>query len=326
MGDKQAAERGVIQEVLALLGYDRGDITSVESLHGGSSGSMVYRLWTNTEQFVLKTTAPASADYIRTHAQREISFYTQLAPRLAVPTPRILASAALSGQTALLLAAYEPSEPAPRWQHNDYVEIAEQLAHFHSQFWDTTHTLAPYSWLQSHDHSDEPNLDTIRAAWKPLRGRLAVLGVDDANVDAMLDHGVRFLAAIAKQTTTFPTTLCHGDFHSANLLRDAEGCFMWADWQEVGKGYGPRDLSFFVQRAMTDGGDVPEDILVEVYHARLCALIGVDISRAALVQVMDAFELGTRLLHWPAYLVGAPDATIATHLARIEQILTRTDN
>jgi aminoglycoside phosphotransferase (APT) family kinase protein len=54
-----------------------------------------------------------------------------------------------------------------------------------------------------------------------------------------------------------PACLIHGDLHAGNLLRDAEGASVWADWQEVGIGQGPEDLALLWQRAEFDGADRP---------------------------------------------------------------------
>ncbi len=139
----------------------------------------------------------------------------------------------------------------------------------------------------------------------------------------MLAYAARYLAQLAVRIQTFPTTFCHGDCHIGNLLHDADNHLIWADWQEAGIGHGPCDVSFFVQRAIADGGSVPESALLEAYHAELVAAVGTPISLSSLRQVMDTFELQTRLLHWPAYLAMESDNQILAHLARIDDILTR---
>lgn len=54
-------------------------------------------------------------------------------------------------------------------------------------------------------------------------------------------------------------TLCHGDCHLDNLLRDPDGRLIWADWQEARKGYGPSDLAFCLQRAEATGAAIAHD-------------------------------------------------------------------
>jgi aminoglycoside phosphotransferase (APT) family kinase protein len=127
---------------------------------------------------------------------------------------------------------------------------------------------------------------------------------------------------VASVTQSFPLTLCHGDCHIDNLLEDSFGNLIWADWQEVGLGYGPEDLSFFFQRARASGGKPPYDKMIDIYRSSIEAAIDERIPIDSIQRVMDEFELRTRLLHWPAYLIHAPEEIVADTLHRIEKLAT----
>jgi hypothetical protein len=102
----------------------------------------------------------------------------------------------------------------------------------------------------------------------------------------------------------FPRTLCHGDCHIGNLLRDGEGNLVWADWQEVGISRGPEDLSFPLQRAFPTGETCFAEAAITQYRARLEAETGEPVSLDDVRRAMDGYELRARLLEWPTYLDG----------------------
>jgi thiamine kinase-like enzyme len=183
--------------------------------------------------------------------------------------------------------------------------------------------LAVHHWLRRPDEPGAVEGAAAWNAWQPLRERIAAMGRSTAEVKELVECGARHINRTLEQVSTFPTTLCHGDCHLGNLLRDAENGLVWSDWQEVGIGHGPGDLSFLIQRAMVDGGRVPEDAMIAAYGAQLADATGTSIPLAALRQVTDSFDLRTRLLLWPAYLAMAPDAGIDAHIARVGELLAR---
>ncbi len=131
---------------------------------------------------------------------------------------------------------------------------------------------------------------------------------------------LRQIATIEAAVRAFPPTLCHGDCHIGNLLRDRDGHLVWADWQEVGIGRGPEDLSFLLQQAWFEGAAVSLDEVAEAYRERLERALGRNFSLSAIIAVMHAAELRTRLLEWPAYLKHAPEAALAQILDRIQYL------
>ena len=118
----------------------------------------------------------------------------------------------------------------------------------------------------------------------------------------------------------FPTTLCHGDFHIDNILEAPNGDLVVADWQEVGLRRGPEELSFFLQRASFSGGTAPAEEMIRAYQRSLVANTGEAILVTDIRRVVDAAELRTRLLNWPAFLTGAAEDQVVDMLGRIRGI------
>jgi hypothetical protein len=159
MGNHVTTRRSRIDAALAA---------QMELLSGGVSGASTYRVHGLSESCVLKLIEADSAAYVRARGYREIHFYNELAARLPVHTPRVLASIIEeSGYCALLLAAYEPVKPANALRADDFTEIATQLARFHAVYWNHTAQLANLSWLTTPTTPDLTN-DTrhARETWR----------------------------------------------------------------------------------------------------------------------------------------------------------------
>jgi hypothetical protein len=112
-------------------------------------------------------------------------------------------------------------------------------------------------------------------------------------------------------------TLCHGDCHLDNLLRDQDGHLIWADWQEVRIGYGPSDLTFLMQRAEANGADIAHDRIVAAYCKALKAAGVAGVNERAITSAMNESERRTRLLYWPNYMSDATLEGMAHHLTHI---------
>jgi hypothetical protein len=290
----------------AVVGY--------QELTGGISGSHTYRVSLARDTVILKVTLAASEPgAAHSHAQaydrarREVLFYRTLAQQIPLRLPDVLSSYLDDAfGCCLLLAAYRPAAPAEAWQPQDYDEVARQLAHFHARFWGATEALARWSWLRVllHHGARTGSLEIERAegAWRDAGSQPRLQGVFTGEAYRTLAAAFQLLPKADGIGSSFPTTLCHGDCHIGNLLCDLDGELVWADWQEVGLGRGPEDLSFLAQRARAAGGVVPEKRVMSVYQRCLEDETGQEIPLDGVQQVTDAFELRTLLLQWPFYL------------------------
>jgi len=313
-----------IRDLLDCMGIERV-ATRYELAGEGISGSRTCRVWFGDEGTVLKITGPASPPWVLARARRELCFYHVLAGSVPLRVPALLG--ACDDERAgicLLLAGYEPAPPATGWSADDAAEIARQLAGFHACFWGAGERLAGHTWLrQPEAQTDEQTILHAREQWAAL-GRLPRFSsLFTAETCRALDRAMVRVGALDATIHAFPVTLCHGDCHLGNVLRDEEGHFVWADWAEVGMGAGPADLSFLIQRANAGGARFSVDELSSVYHRQLIEALGEPISLDEIRRVMDAQELRTRLLEWPHYLGGASPALLSDMLARIALLVAQ---
>ncbi len=303
-------------------------VTDYDVLTGGVSGSHTYRLEFETDTVILKVTLARSEPYVFQRAKREFKFYQTLADCMPLQVPQMLSGYAdCAFGICILLTAYQPLGSSMACQAQDYDEVAKQLASLHALFWGKTDALSQYSWLRKSPlGTDKTEIQHALDAWRNLRNQRRLRNIFQAGSYESLCHKLECISTIDAVIRSLPTTLCHGDCHLGNLLRDGQGKLIWADWQEVGLGHGPEDLSFFFQRAFHASRIIPVERVIAVYQEHLEAQTGDRISQSAIERVVDGSELRTSLLQWPFYLQQASVEQISSLLNRIEVLASRLQN
>ncbi len=299
---------------LGRLGQKIPAALTWEALTEGVSGSSTYRLHMPHADVILKVTNSLSPTYMIERARREVAFYRNSSLVAPLPIPQLLGAFDESDVgCALLLLAYEPMKNASQWNRQDYLEVVDQLARFHSIFWDKIETLAGCTWLRP--LSEEPGIECCSPlpAWQKLR---------EAHPEALaeftekqIEEALGLASNLLTELKALPLTLCHNDFHTGNLLTQ-DGRILWADWQEVGKGYGVNDLSFLHQRA-----EIPPDReVIRAYQKRLEIETSQSIPCEAIWRGVAASELWTRMNHWPNYLIDGSSDRVHFHIHRIKEL------
>jgi hypothetical protein len=207
------------------------------------------------------------------------------------------------------------------WRDEHYLTAAEQLARFHAVFWGQTGRLEAVPWLpRPRQGLTAAEIAQAHVAWRALWARPDVQPLLTDAGERWMHRLVAGLGACDTQIASLPPTLCHGDCNPGNVLRDADGDLVWADWQEVRLACGPEDLSFLLQQATIFGGTVPYPAVLARYQEILAGATGRDIPLTMLQRVVAATELRSRALHWPAYLTASPPDDVAAMLRRISDL------
>lgn len=314
----------ILAQCLAKLGTDPDQLLGYDVLTGGASGAYSYRLrFPSGDQF-LKVTQPGCPEPLLARAHREILFYRHLASNVQVKVPKAIAHRCDSSSGAcLLLEAYEPSPEPVAWIESRYIQVAEQLGRFHAKFWGKEHELSTFGWLRRVEAVEAADVLQAHTYWDRLLSheRFETILTPERHAWAlgMLDC----IRNAGSALSSFPVTLCHGDFHIDNILVDPNAGMVFADWQEVGTGYGPEDLSFFFQRASFSGGTVPCEEMIGAYQQCLTTHTDAHVPVWAIRRIVDVAELRTRLLHWPAFLTGGSEHQLTDLLSRIETLAAR---
>jgi Ser/Thr protein kinase RdoA (MazF antagonist) len=299
-------------------------IRGYEVLQGGISGAATHRVHVAGRPVVLKIVEAGSPPELLERAEREMSFYRALSHRIPLRVPAMLGMSTQGSTYSLCLQGYRPVPAVVSWTERYYVEIAHELGRFHATFWNRTRLLSHFRWLRIHRWTCAPSLvQQAAASWRGAFQRHQ--NRDEVNPDELIwiDWALSHLEALDPIYDSLPATLLHGDCHHANLLLDYQGERVWSDWQEVGIGLGPQDLSFLFQRARVEGGMVPEDAAIEAYHQSLQSAVGQSVDLQSVRRVMDAFEFRTLLLLWPPFLARVSPQQLNAIVRRLHHLERR---
>jgi Ser/Thr protein kinase RdoA (MazF antagonist) len=320
--NERTQQEVLIAAALRRLGQDLAPSTTVRLLAGGRSGSSVYHLDRAGQGSVLKVTLPDADRQGMTRARREVRFYRDLAMRVPVLVPRLLGvDFDTRAGVVMLFTAYEPSPSPDRWPECDYTGVAHQLGRFHATFWERSAVASLPGWLRPKPRPTLAQSRTAARQWRALSER------DDLRPMLQpylrkLERLVMSVPALERRFVTLPATLCHGDCHTGNLLRNPDGEWVWADWQDVRLGPGVDDLSFLWQRAFAAADrPPPDDVMVQAYDAGLESVLGTRVPRAELGRNLAWAELRSWLVDWPAYLGALPTIRIERVIQRIVALI-----
>jgi hypothetical protein len=187
--------------------------------------------------------------------EKEVRFYQQLAPGLAVRTPQAH-YADIDTATASFVLLLEDLTPAEQGDQLagcsvEQAELAvDELGRLHSSRWGDP-SLAALPWLHADAEASQalmmmlvPNL------WTGFQERYA-----DALANRVHTAGEQLVAKLAGYLTDRggPRTVVHGDFRLDNLLFDPNGrSVAVVDWQTCTDGPGPADLAYFIGAGLLD--------------------------------------------------------------------------
>jgi aminoglycoside/choline kinase family phosphotransferase len=223
----------------------------------------------------------------------EVGFYTELAGKLAVRTPRCWYAAIDADETnfTLLLEDLAPAIPGVQ-AHGCSVESAaaalQNLARLHAAHWDND-SLFNFRFI------GQPTPEVAQLLGTLVRD--ATPGFIDRHEAALGERDAETLNAVAEAISAWmlgrprPFTLVHGDYRLDNLMFPPEGSDVVAlDWQTLTIGQASRDVSYFLGTSLpTDVRRAHEHDLVWAYHA---ALVTEGVSRYDVERCWDDYRWG----------------------------------
>jgi len=312
-----------VSGVLRRLGLpDTG--RDAELLSGGQSGAAVYRVQRGEEAAILKLTRADAPRHLIEQARREARFYRELAPILPISVPRVIGvSDDADEDVAILLAEETPAPHVDHWSDADFLIVARQLGRLHGAFWDRP-DLIP-SWVESRPQLLPERQQVAIRRWRSLADHpkfRTLIGARADEFSRLIEH----LPALQMRIDPMPQTLCHGDCHAENFLRNERGDLLLADWQQVRRGGGIDDLSFFFQRAFAASErTLPLDAMVRGYTETLVTEFNIAISISRVERCLQVTEFRGWLIDWPEYLGFLPGSSVERILARIDWLNSRLD-
>jgi aminoglycoside/choline kinase family phosphotransferase len=215
-------------------------------------------------------TSRATAVALRNY-EKEVRFYQELAPSLAVRTPRLYHGDIDDslGRFVLLLEDLAPATVGDQIQgcSVDHARRAVlQLARLHGARWGDP-ALEQIDWLvgRAAGSTGASIRDMLAAVWAGFQDRYA-----DRLDDQMRRAGSDLFENIDgyHAPRPGPRTIVHNDYRLDNLLfHPARDEVAVVDWQTCALGVGPTDLAYFLGAGLgVEDRRAHEDDLVRTYH------------------------------------------------------------
>jgi aminoglycoside/choline kinase family phosphotransferase len=234
----------------------------------GTAQSLVLKL--TSDDLTSRETGRVQANYLR-----EVRFYQELAPTVAVRVPQCRHADVDDTGTEfdLLLEDMTPCGQVDQLTGCTVAEVEavlDEAARLHGPRWqDPAITQLP--WLSVNAAARRPGPDIFTAMFAGFRERYA-----DRIEDEVLAVGEKFFPHIGvhhKAQQAAPQTVTHGDFRPDNILFGGQGGQVpvtVVDWQTVDAGAPLCDVSYFVGGALcTEDRRAHERPLLERYYEGL---------------------------------------------------------
>ncbi|MFB4297510.1 phosphotransferase family protein [Actinomadura sp. NTSP31] len=222
----------------------------------------------------------ASRAFLGPAYRAEVSFYRDIAPTVAVRTPRCHYSALSEDNTTFVLLL-EDLHPATQGDQiagctpQQAADAVTNLAGLHGPRW-CDPTLLDLPWLSAVGEDDAATLSEVFApAVKTFTERFAG-ELDGRDVRTLHETADAIAAWVTARPERFG--LVHGDYRLDNLIFPPapERGVTAVDWQTLSLGHPLRDLAFFLGTGLEPGDRAAhERSLVGAYHAALTGY-GVD--------------------------------------------------
>lgn len=224
---------------------------------------------------------------------REVHFYRELAPRIAVRSPRVFA-AELSDDGATFVLLFEDLGPARGGNQLDGCSLDDaraaliQAAALHAPTWGVA-DWGRAAWLQPVPGLVERISELYPTAHAIFRERYAGLLAPElmAVCDALCEHAAGYYRREPRVRA-----VCHGDFRLDNMLFDACGGrdpIAVVDWQTVAWDCPIKDIGYFLGCGIGSTLRRPHEAeLLDLYCAEMTCR-GVPLTRAA---IWDRYRIG----------------------------------
>jgi hypothetical protein len=189
----------------------------------------------------------------------EAHVYTDLQQELSDVIPKsYYARAYPGGRFIIILEDLEARGIKPYWMrdvcsidHARAVAIAQ--AKIHSKFWNSDRFNSDMVWVR-------PRSRRFGGHWVTksfVANRTKFLESEFGKTlpeytKSLLSDWQRDYATVYDYWETRPQTMLHGDSHLGNTLAYADGSAGYYDWQCLFRGYGYRDLAYFIMTALPD--------------------------------------------------------------------------
>lgn len=291
-------------QVLSTLGLRAADTDDNPS--GGMSGSALTAAVTGDGEPVIVKVSALDSGVRRDQACRELAVYTQLAPRYALPTPRLIAHHRAADWIAIAIARHEPAPPAPEWGIDDWRAFAQMMGRLHRTVRQVPDALRQESPVRV---GPQGNIKSFAEQLWHGPG-------DRERIRVALDD----LVALEKAASQGPVTFLHGDCHVGNVLHTPDRQPLLVDWQSARVGPSAADLAFAFTRAVPTGAAVPRAHAIAAY----CSEAGAD--TALTDHQITAHQILTLVCQYPEFSSFLGEKEVGRLRGELDALLSRWRN
>ena len=279
--------------LLSLAGFGDARVASFSELPGGNPVmAQVFRVAIAggsgaPKTAVIKIPAKCKVDRRREAATRayvrEVEVYDLLEDMQGGFQPIIYASIS-DPQLKLAALLIEDLGDLPRWDEFDLESVRsvlKNLARIHRRYWGAR-SVGTAWWIRNGRRADIFNDDTdlFAVKWKALANSPSLHPCDEPQVNKVGEFLNAELISVLDQLDDRPSTLTHGDLHTANFmfrrgLSSVEPVLI--DWQEAVYCGASSDVAKFLSTTLEPGVSVEHfDDLIAGYHDELGRQITTD--------------------------------------------------
>ena len=220
-------------------------------------------------------------------AERECHVYNEIQDELKDLIPKAYyARSYAGGRHIIILEDIEERGITPHWMGDTCSipfarAVAVAMAKIHSRFWNSPRFESDIVWVR-------PHCRRYRERWQQKffnDNRKKFLEMDvgkncDEDIRNLIKAWDEGCVKVWEYFDRKPPTILHGDSHLGNVLEYADGTAGMYDWQCLFRGYGYRDLSYFLMSALTaEDCEEHEREIFDLYTDSL-AESGIEVDRA----------------------------------------------
>lgn len=240
-------------------------------------------------------------------AELEATFYRVAQPDVPALAPRAYHAESYPGGRFLIVTEDLATKGCqPFWLKDactpeHALAVARTLAQVHATFWDSPRFDTDLSWVRPR---------TQRLGWPFLCQSLGqtreIYLASEAgqslapDAQAVIAAWAQHQGAVFDYWETLPKTLLHGDSHFGNTYATSDGGAGYFDWQVIFRGYGVRDLVYFLTSALS----------ADQYRAQGAEIL--DTYVATLAEHGVTIDREEADLHFGLFALDSLDASMAT--------------
>jgi len=227
----------------------------------------------------------------RKQCRKEFDFYTACANKKLDFLPEIVFSTADDTEILIVMKLYNPIKPN-EWDENLQKTAAELCAKINAV--DATDF---NNIFQIQEEEPPYPLSLSYQNWINLQEKFP----QNINAALLKEMHENFADISSLGESAIPKTLCHGDYHPQNFVRNA-GKLIICDWQNVGMGKGIGDITFFISRGADMGLKIDRDKLIADYCGALLRYANINVSMNDLYKTVAVNEFTVSFKFWAQYL------------------------